>query len=102
MRFVPNPAFPAELVSLPATHAALQEAAKTVAAKAQDLGSEIDPDYQTDVETTAGGARVNASGGGINPASWIEFGTGAPAPTPAYAPLRRAIQSAGFKLRPSK
>lgn len=30
---------------------------------------------------------------------WIEFGTGQPGPTPAFAPLRRAAESAGLSLR---
>ena len=31
-------------------------------------------------------------------ALWLEFGTGAPGPTPAFAPLRRGAEAAGFRV----
>ena len=31
-------------------------------------------------------------------ALFLEFGTGAPGPTPAFAPLRRGAESAGFRV----
>lgn len=31
---------------------------------------------------------------------WIEMGTEAPGPTPVFAPLRRAVEAAGYQLGP--
>lgn len=35
-------------------------------------------------------------------ALWLEFGTGAPGPTPAFAPLRRGAEAAGFRVTGGK
>lgn len=40
-------------------------------------------------------ARVNAN---KFTANWLEFGTGEPGPTPAFAPMRRGAERAGFLL----
>ena len=41
-------------------------------------------------------ARINAND---FKSAFIEFGTGEPGPTPAFAPLRRGCEAAGLNLR---
>lgn len=102
MGFTPNRAFAQEFVRDARTRAALEVAGKAVAAVAERNGKAVDRDYEVTVEQTARGVRLRARGGPLNPASWIELGTGQPGPTPAYAPLRRAARSMGLVLKPSK
>lgn len=43
--------------------------------------------------------RVNAN---KHTSAWIEFGTGRPGPTPAFAPLRRGVEMLGLKFRKAR
>jgi hypothetical protein len=102
MSFKLNPRLFAELEQQAEFQAAKVAIAGGVAAVAQRLGRQVDPDYEASVDVKGPLVRVVGHAPGINPASWIEFGTGPPAPTPPYAPLRRGAQAVGLLLRPSK
>lgn len=102
MAFKLNPRFLAELEQQAGVRAAMTAAAVGVANRAEAIGQRVDDDYEVTVEQTARGVRVRAHGGPLNPAAWMEFGTGHPGPTPAYAPLRRGAQAMGLRLKASK
>lgn len=77
--------------------AALRGAGRDVADEAEQIGGDAAPTYSAEVVVDGESVRVEANTEGINAAAWIEFGTGHPAPTPAYAPLRRGAEAAGLK-----
>ncbi len=98
VKFVPNPAIGPILARTPEMMAVLLAAAEAGAAAARSIapvgatgkyrdgiGAEVEP----------GRARINANDYKSN---WIEFGTGQPGPTPAFAPLRRGAEMAGLRL----
>lgn len=102
MAFKLNPRFMEGLTKEAKFQAGLLAVAEGVAKLAERNGTAVDPDYSAEAEIGKRGVQVRSHGGGINPAAWIEFGTGAPGPTPAHAPLRRGAQAMGLRLRPSK
>jgi hypothetical protein len=72
--------------------AGLAELAAQAASAAQGLAP---PGMTVEVKNDADGVRVEMSGGGINPAGWVELGT---ATQPAKAPLRQGCEQAGMTL----
>lgn len=74
----------------------LRNRAGRAANEAERIGKGAAGSYQATVEDTAEGVRIEASTGGINAASWIEFGS---QNNPALAPLRRGAEAAGLKTR---
>ena len=97
VRVVLNPGFEATLSRTPAMKAMLRDRGERVANEAERIGRGVAGSYRATVEDSLEGVQVEASTAGINAASWIEFGTGAPTPTQAYAPLRRGSEAAGLK-----
>lgn len=92
-----NPGLADAVRRSPEVRALVRQMGERVGEEAQRLGQEVAPSYETRVEDEGDGVRVVARTGGINAAGWIELGTGAPTPTPAYAPLRRGAEAAGLR-----
>lgn len=103
VRFKPNPNFLRDLQRSREGRAALKEIAGGLADTAQGLGRAVADSYTTEVEEVDDKVVVTAntdSGPNVTDAAgWIEFGTGPPGPTPAHAPLRRAADAEGLKLK---
>lgn len=97
-----NQSFERDAARSPALKALLRQKGQEVGREADRIGQTVARSYRTEVEDTPEGVRVSASTGGINAASWIEWGTGPPAPTPTYAPLRRGAEAAGLDLRDNR
>lgn len=103
VRFVYNKASEPLLARTVQMQAAMAERAELVAEAARSLGprGDSEPHYVDMIEVAVGAgprgaiARVNAN---KFTSHWIEFGTGAPGPTPAFAPLRRGAESVGLHL----
>jgi len=100
IKFRPNPNFRRELAADADTKRALAANAEVVAKRAETFGRQVADSYKTDVVIDGDGVHLVASTDhdGVDAAGWIEFGTGEPAPTPAYAPLRKAVQAEGMEL----
>ena len=95
--FLPNPGFARELFSedpeAPKGVAAEAErAARIIRTQAHEIMPREDADAQIIVEETEAGAQILNTDHG---AAIDEFGT---AYTPAYAPMRRGVRAAGFRL----
>jgi len=98
VRFVPSVTGMNALASSEGLEDALKEVAEEIASNARDLAPELSGDYKAGISVVAGEedgeslARVNAN-------DWksglIEFGT---EDTPAFAPLRRAVESVGLDV----
>ena len=115
INFIPNPMGLAMIARSTTMETMLKGAAEAVAEVVRQIGptdvgqepqnlafGEIDPvPYVNQISVASGVkegvvmARVNA---GKFTSNWIEFGTGEPGPTPAFAPLRRAAESVGLRL----
>lgn len=95
--FKRNRNWPDEVKRSPEMRAVIRSRAKKVAEEAERIGRQVAPSYRTTVDEEDHVTRVSANTGGINAAGWIEVGTGAPSPTPAYAPLRKGAEAAGLK-----
>ena len=111
MSFHINPEFAAQWAEGDDAKKLLMEVGEKVAAKARELAPVKTGAYRDSIVVDSPGARVagvpvGATGARTsyrvvaadNKAGWIEFGTGGQAPTPAYAPLRRAAEASGLKL----
>ena len=100
-RFTYNRAVEVELANTPAIAAHLLGQATEAATAAKALAPVDDADYRDSIRAEVGKelrgyqARVNAYD---FKAHWIEFGTGAPFPTRAYAPLRRGAETTGLNV----
>lgn len=101
-RFVLNPVGVKALARDAGVRLALHTIAESIAQEVRDIGpkdDDADPHYVEAITVDSGvdkgmaTARVNANKFTSN---WIEFGTGAPGPTPAFAPMRRAVENLGF------
>ncbi len=90
-----------ELAHQTAIHEALMTGAKASADEAQAVAPVKTGAYAASIGVTndGDGVRLVATDWKAN---WIEFGTGAPSPTPAFAPLRRGCEAAGLKFVPRK
>lgn len=97
MKFRRNPHWHEEVRRSPEVRRVRHDAARDVAREAERIGKQVADSYRCEVDDDATRTRVAASADEINPASWIEFGTGVPTPTPAYAPLRKGADRAGLK-----
>lgn len=93
--FVPNPAGIASIPSLPAFAAAMLELGNQIAQAAQSSAPVLTGAYRNAIESVPHppGVRVQATD---YKSAWIEFGTGYPAPTPAFAVLQNAAGAAGI------
>lgn len=97
MHFVPNPGFAAALARSTMFEDDMARIAEEIAETAQANAPESSGDFKDGIESTYGDgyARVNMK-------DWksvfIEFGT---SEHPFGAPLRKAIESLGFRLRSS-
>lgn len=100
--FKRNPNWKAEVRRSPEVRKLRRDAAEKVAREAERIGRQVAVSYACTVDDQADKTRVEADTGGINAASWIEFGTGGQAPTPAYAPLRKGADHAGLKTTGGK
>jgi hypothetical protein len=104
-RYVPNPAQVGELGRSKQLLDELMKRAEEAADKARGLAPVDSGDYRDGIEVDGGvdGSTVVAR---VNANDWksglIEFGTGRPAPTPAYAPLRRGAEQAGLKVEATR
>jgi hypothetical protein len=98
MTFIPNPAFEAELAV--ASKALMVEAASQAQGKAEALAHHAMPRKgQPRIKVDFDGDDVvlaNTNHGGV-----IEEFGGAGVRSPTYAPLRRGVRAAGFKLHES-
>lgn len=100
IKFVPNPAVGVELRADPLLLAVM----KTKAEAAANAAKAVAPvgatgDYAASIgvgEAEYGGFPVATVEATDFKARWIEFGTGQPGPTPAFAPLRRGAEGAGL------
>lgn len=80
---------------------AMQEAAESILAIAHDLAPRRLEVYANSLTASSGvedGVATGRVASSDFKAPWIEKGTGAPFPTPAFSPLRRAVEQAGFTL----
>jgi hypothetical protein len=97
VRFKPNPLAGAILSKTPEMTAFLYGLAETAVSAAQSVAPVRSGEYRDSIAAYpgVGKARVQASD---FKAVWIEFGTGQPGPTAAFAPLRRGAEAAGLQL----
>ncbi len=93
-RFVPNPGFPPRLKRSPEMRSMLRSRAARAAREATRIGKSFADSYEATVEDDDEGVRIEGNTGGINAASWWEFGT---QNNPAVAPLRKGAEAAGLK-----
>lgn len=104
-RFVYRPEVEAELLRDPAMGRAMLLEAERVAQAARSNAPVRTGAYRDSIKAepfTEGGvhkARVNAYD---FKAWWIEFGTGHPGPTPAFAVLAKGVQQAGLRYGPAR
>lgn len=101
MRFVPNPQAPALLARTTEMVEFLGVVAEAAAENARGFAPVRSGSYRDGIEGQAGIVEGQAEGR-VNArdfkSGWIEFGTGQPGPTPAFAPLRRGADATGLKL----
>lgn len=96
MRFEPNLRGLEGLMRSVGMQRALLEPAERIAQRAKAIAPRDEGDYIDEIDTDSGIenglplARVNANN---FKSWWIEAGTGGPGPTPAFAPLRRALDA---------
>lgn len=92
--FVPNPAGIASIPSLPGMVAAMLEIGNQIVSAAQSSAPVLTGAYRSSIEAIPHppGVRVQATD---YKSAWLEFGTGYPAPTPAFAVLQNAAGAAG-------
>ena len=96
MRFVPNPAFPAQIRRSPLLRPLLEAGAESVAERAREIAraeAYDEGDYHDGIEAVVIETDEGLVGR-VNANDWkshlIEFGT---VDTPAFAPLRRALEA---------
>lgn len=105
VKFVPNPHFLRELARSPEAQAAMKLIADQVADEARRLAPVQFGDYREQIETDAGeenGKPVGRVVAAHFTSGLIEFGTGTPGPTPAFAPLRKAGESVVGPVRENR
>lgn len=101
MKYVPNKAGEKIIARSPRMLVMLKGRASAGAAVAKQIAPRQTGAYADGIVAEAGiddgmaKGRINAKDFKSN---WIEFGTGAPGPTPAYAVLRRACDAVGLSL----
>lgn len=97
VRFVPNPVAGAELARTPEMMAFLLAKATEAAEASKAIAPVRTGRYRAGIGASVepGRARINAF---YFTSHWIEFGTGQPGPTPAFAPLRRGAEAVGLRL----
>lgn len=92
-KFLPNPGFDPQHID--GVHAHLLEAASALGAQATSNAREVSATYEARVEETGSLIQVVGENQALDAAGWIEFGT---QNLPAVAPIRRAVESLGFRL----
>lgn len=92
--FRKNPALEAEILALPGTHAALEEAGRAVARVARSLAPNGSGGYRRSIKVDRDANSTIVYTTDIA-GHLVEFGS---AKNPAYAPLRRAVRAAGLRL----
>jgi hypothetical protein len=89
---------------MPGIAHAMEETAEEIADEARELAPVDEGDYIAGIEAT-GGTDSESAMGRVNANDWksglVEFGTGSPGPTARYAPLRRAVQQLGLRIKSS-
>lgn len=97
--FKRNPRWAQQVRSSREMKAVRHDVAKDIASEAERLGKRVAHSYKTTIDEEGDRTRVDADTGGINAASWIEFGN---QNMPAHAPLRKGAEAAGAKLKGGK
>ncbi len=95
IQFIPNPAVGQEVAVTPEMAAALLGIAEVAVEVAKSVAPVATGAYRDSIhaEGEIGKATIIADD---EKAKWIEFGTGEPGPTPAFAPLRRGADVIGL------
>ena len=97
--FVPNMAGIRAIASSPEMQLAIMQITEMIAAAAREIAprSSIAEEHYADEIVVERGQDGGDFAGIVNAknfkSNWIEFGTGQPGPTPAFAPLRRGAEA---------
>jgi hypothetical protein len=103
-KFVYNKSAEPYLLRSPEMVRAMRVIAESAAAGARAAApvGDGEPHYVDMIEAVAGGDAKYGALGRVNANKWtshfIEFGTGPPAPTPPFAPLRTGAEAVGLHL----
>ena len=102
MRFEPDRSGIAAIAkSMTLLEEPIREVTEEIVDNAKGFSPVDEGDYRDGIEAEVGEDDGTVTGR-ANATDWksgfIEFGTGAPAPTQAYAPLRRGAEKAGLKV----
>lgn len=96
--FKRNPRWAQQVASSREMKAHRRRVADKIAEEAGRLGRGVARSYRATVAEDDDRIRVEARTGGINAASWIEFGN---KNMPAHAPLRKGAEAAGASMKAS-